>query len=218
MASVELPTKMILSVILLGIVGCTAEQEATKTEEKPVVSKTAEKGDAVGKKPAPAKPKKAEKKVPDAEVPASAQSETPSDTEQSGDARVTPDNPEAVLSSIDTLMPDTIQAARINRNETNIPYTGVWASNAKGCAQIDQDVYDGFAVITLETVRTFEEVCEISAETPQSNPVTLDASCSAEGETNPSRLIIEMVNGQNIKLKHEGTAGFELTRCQLPPG
>lgn len=126
------------------------------------------------------------------------------------------DNPDAILSSPDHLLADTIDAAQHDRTESKIAYIGAWASDARGCGQIDQDVYDGFVIVTPTQVRSFEEICEIKAAPMQSNPTTLNAMCSAEGETYESKFIIEMVRGGEMKFKHEGTSGFNLIRCQLP--
>ena len=129
---------------------------------------------------------------------------------------LTPENPQAVLASQSNLQPDTIEAALHNRGQSKIAYIGVWASSPDGCRLIDQGVYDGFAVITTNHIRTFEEVCQVTTRPMLQNPETLDALCSAEGQASKSRMTIEMVNSQSMKLKHEGTSGFNLTRCHLP--
>lgn len=136
--------------------------------------------------------------------------------EVSENTSVTAQNPEAILSAPETLQADTLEAARHDRRQSKIAYVGAWAGDANGCSLIDQGVYDGFAVITPNSIRMFEELCTIQGAPMNANSTVLEASCSAEGETNPSKIKIEMLNGENMKLAHEGTSGFELVRCWLP--
>ena len=136
--------------------------------------------------------------------------------EVSENTSVTAQNPEAILSAPETLQADTLEAARHDRSQSKIAYVGAWAGDANGCSLIDQGVYDGFAVITPNSIRMFEELCTIQGAPMNANSTVLEASCSAEGETNPSKIKIEMLNGENMKLAHEGTSGFELIRCWLP--
>lgn len=142
-------------------------------------------------------------------------------SQQAGDrsgtleSSITPDNPDAVLSPRANLQRDTIEAATHDRRTSKIAYIGTWASSAQGCSNIDQNTYDGFAVITTRHIRTFEEVCQIDAKPMSSNPETFTALCSAEGQGYKSKMTIEMLNGQSMKLRHEGTSGFNLIRCHL---
>ncbi len=133
------------------------------------------------------------------------------------ESSITPDNPEAILQPKNRLQEDTIVAAEHDRNESGIPYIGVWAASAPGCSLIDQGAYDSFAVITPSGIRQFEEVCTYVPRESASNLHEMVATCRAEGETATHVKRIEMVNGQNLKLSNiEGRAGFDLIRCNLP--
>jgi hypothetical protein len=132
-------------------------------------------------------------------------------------ASVTPDNPDAVLSALGLLQPDTIAAAMHDRSASGLALVGAWAGSPDGCALIDQGVYDGFAVFTPTSIRMFEEVCTFAPPEAGASSYMLDATCSAEGETHPATLSITMENSQLMKLvMAEGTSGFDLLRCHLP--
>lgn len=133
------------------------------------------------------------------------------------ESAVTAENPEAILQPKSKLQEDTIVAAEHDRTESKIPFIGVWAASASGCALIDQGVYDSFAVITPSGIRQFEEICTYVPRESASNLHELVSTCQAEGETNTHIKRIAMVNGQNLKLSNiEGRAGFDLLRCNLP--
>lgn len=130
---------------------------------------------------------------------------------------MTAENPDAVLQARSKLQEDTIVAVEHDRSESKVPYIGVWAASAPGCALIDQGVYDSFAVITPSGIRQFEEVCTYVPRESASNLHELVATCRAEGETSTHVKRIEMIHGQSLKLSNiEGRPGFDLIRCNLP--
>ena len=81
----------------------------------------------------------------------------PSGTGQSSrSARV---DPNAVLPPQSLLRDDTIEALTHNRGQSRLGYVGVWAVNADACAMMDQTAFDGFAVLTPESLRQNGETC-----------------------------------------------------------
>ncbi len=123
----------------------------------------------------------------------------------------------ALLSPAAKLAPDTLEAAMHDNKASKIPYIGVWAADDAGCAKIDQGVYDSFAVITAKTIRQFEENCTINAAPPASNPVALQATCSAEGAKTSRKisLLTTAIGGLQI-INKPGVKPVEYVRCELP--
>lgn len=188
-----------ITVILTGALSaCQGEQKPEKqagTEKKePAVSQKVEQ----------------KKEEPKAQMKPEVEAEPKQET------RVTAENPDAILSDSSKLQADTLAAATHKRSESKIAYIGVWAGDASGCKQIDQDVYDSFAVITPKSVRQFEEACLIEAAQITSNVTVLESSCTAEGETRKGTIRIEMINGQSMMFSHDDGKPYPLTRCHLP--
>lgn len=147
--------------------------------------------------------------------------ETTTDPLQSaagGSTRMTAENPDAVLQPAAKLAKDTQEAATHDRRQSKLPYIGAWAASAQGCAQIDQSVYDSFAVITPTSIRQFEEFCTYSPPPTTSNVHRLNVTCTAEGETSKRVITIEMVNGQTMRFQNSTPDGrtWEMYRCHLP--
>lgn len=120
-------------------------------------------------------------------------------------------SPEAKLSS------DTIEAVRHDRKASKIPYIGAWAADDAGCAKIDQGPYDSFTVITPKSFRQFEENCAIKAAATEDNPVSVDAACTAEGETTKRKitLLITAIGSLQV-VNGAGAKPVEYVRCELP--
>lgn len=128
-----------------------------------------------------------------------------------------PDASGAVLSSIEKLQPDTSEAALHDTTVSNIPYIGVWAADAAGCKKIDQQPYDSFAVITVKSLRQFEETCSITAAPDPSNPVKMPASCTAEGETSVREISLQTLGVTGLRIINKtGAKPADFVRCSLP--
>lgn len=123
----------------------------------------------------------------------------------------------ALLQPAAKLAPDTVEAALHDNKASKIPYIGVWAADDAGCAKIDQAPYDGFAVITGKTIRQFEETCAINAAVPATNPVSVQAKCTAEGETSSRQIsmLTTAIGGLQI-INKPGARPVEYVRCELP--
>ncbi len=128
-----------------------------------------------------------------------------------------PDASGAVLSPIEKLQPDTSEAALHDTSVSNIPYVGVWAADAAGCKKIDQQPYESFAVITVKSLRQFEESCSITAAPDPSNPVKMPASCTAEGETSVREISLQTLGVTGLRIINKtGGKPLDFVRCSLP--
>lgn len=189
-------------------------------DQQTVAKKTTEVTKDVAPETAKAEPEKkpadtAAKEV--AEAPATQEEPVAEVSPADDGASATPDNPEAMLSSADKLEGDTLESVAFERGPGKPPYVGVWAASPSGCALIDQDVYDSFAVITPDAIRQFEEICSYTPSPATSNVHHLDATCQAEGETSNRVITIEMTNSQTITFQNqEGGNSWEMFRCNLP--
>ncbi len=123
----------------------------------------------------------------------------------------------ALLQPAAKLAPDTLEAALHDTKASKISYIGAWAADDAGCAKIDQAPYDGFAVITIKSIRQFEENCAINASPPSSNPVSVQATCKAEGETSSRQisLLTTAIGGLQV-INKPGAKPVEYVRCELP--
>jgi hypothetical protein len=123
----------------------------------------------------------------------------------------------ALLQPAAKLKPDTLEAAQHDVKASKIPYIGAWAADDVGCGKIDQDVNDGFAVITQKSIRQAEGTCTINAVATEDNPASINASCAAKGVTAQRNitLLVTAIGGLQIVNKKGGTP-VEYVRCQLP--
>lgn len=123
----------------------------------------------------------------------------------------------ALLQPSAKLAPDTVEAALHDTKASKISYIGAWAADDAGCAKIDQAPYDGFAVITAKSIRQFEENCAINASPPSSNPVSIQAKCTAEGTTSSRQIsfLTTAIGGLQI-INKPGAKPVEYVRCELP--
>jgi hypothetical protein len=146
---------------------------------------------------------------------------TPAPKAAQGETEIAPlnetDTVTALLPPLEKLAPDTAEAVLFDNKASKIPYIGAWAVDDAGCAKIDQGAYDSFAVITVKTIRQFEENCTISAAPPTSNPTSLKAVCAAAGNktSRTISLLTTAIGGLQIVNK-PGAKPVEYVRCELP--
>lgn len=128
-------------------------------------------------------------------------------------------NLDAVLPPESLLREDTLSALHHDRSQSRLAYVGVWASDGEKCAMMDQTAFQGFAVITPDSIRRSSETCDISAGEPGSAANQLDAMCKAGGQKTTRRSIsIQMLSGSQMHLSSESdTAGSTMVRCRLLP-
>lgn len=142
---------------------------------------------------------------------------TPQGGSRPSDPAMTRPAPDAATPPESLLQDDTVAALKHDRSASGLGHVGVWAATHEGCAMIDQTAYDGFAVITPEGVRQFEETCTTSDAQRAGNRVTLSVECKAEGKTSRRTMVVTLIDAQSIHLLGApGTAGSVLRRCHLP--
>lgn len=118
------------------------------------------------------------------------------------------------LERIERLKPDTSEAALHDNALSGIPYIGVWAGDGAGCARIDQDNYDRYAVVTIKSMRRASSTCAILTEPPTANPELVTATCMANGETSVRALTVEMDGLNRMKVTDLGRTEAYV-RCVL---
>ncbi|WP_417407883.1 hypothetical protein [Hoeflea sp.] len=128
-------------------------------------------------------------------------------------------NLDAVLPPESLLREDTRAALHHDRSQSRLAYVGVWASDGDKCAMMDQTVFQGFAVITPDSIRRSGETCEISRGQPGSAANQLDATCKARGQNAIRRSIsIQMLSSRQMRLSTgSDAAGSTMVRCRLLP-
>ncbi|MFZ1680077.1 MAG: hypothetical protein WAT70_03585 [Rhizobiaceae bacterium] len=137
------------------------------------------------------------------------------------DGAVKPESPSpapegaGTLARIERLKPDTSEAALHDNALSGIPYIGVWAGDGAGCARIDQDGYDRYAVITIKSMRRANATCALLTEPPTANPELVTATCMANGETSVRALTVEMDGLNRMKVTDLGKTEPYI-RCVLP--
>jgi hypothetical protein len=127
-------------------------------------------------------------------------------------------NLDAVLPPESLLRKDTLSALHHDRSQSRLSYVGVWATDGDKCAMMDQTAFQGFAVITPDSIRRSGETCEISQGEPGS-VVRLDATCKARGKKTTRRSIsIQMLSSRQMRLSSgSDSAGSTMVRCRLLP-
>jgi len=128
-------------------------------------------------------------------------------------------NLDAVLPPQSLLRDDTNAALTHDRGESRLAYVGVWASDGEKCAMMDQTAFQGFAVITPDSIRRSGETCEISQGQPGSAVNRLDATCKARGKKTATRSItLQMLSSRQMRLSTDTDAsGTTMVRCRVLP-
>jgi len=126
---------------------------------------------------------------------------------------------DAVLPPESLLREDTLAALHHDRSQSRLAYIGVWASDGDKCAMMDQTSFQGFAVITPDSIRRSNETCEISPGEPGSAVNSLDATCKARGRNTTRRNIsIQMLSSHELYLgTSSDSPGTAMVRCRLLP-
>ena len=123
----------------------------------------------------------------------------------------------ALLQPIAKLKPDTVEAAQHDTKSSKIPYIGAWAADDAGCAKIDQEAYESFAVITPKSIRQFEESCTIKAMPTEDNPTSVQASCKASGASTERQITLLVTAIGDLQIVNKsGAKPVEYVRCHLP--
>ncbi|MCO6385829.1 hypothetical protein [Aliihoeflea sp. 40Bstr573] len=126
-------------------------------------------------------------------------------------------DPAALLVAEDDLNADTRAAARASMANVGPDYVGVWAENAEGCARIDQEPIELFAVVTPTTIRRYESVCNIEPGETVDGATTVSATCFAEGETEERQITLDTSEPDTLRISQAaGDEGVSLTQCSLP--
>ncbi|MDF1608420.1 hypothetical protein PZ897_09550 [Hoeflea sp. YIM 152468] len=124
----------------------------------------------------------------------------------------------AILPPQSLLREDTNEALSHNRSESRLAYVGVWAVDADTCAMMDQTSFDGFAVLTPNTLRRSDETCSFEPGDRGSSSLQLEATCEANGRSTSRTLGVHMVNSQSLRLINApGDPGSPYVRCHLQP-
>lgn len=128
-------------------------------------------------------------------------------------------NLDAVLPPESLLRKDTLSALHHDRSQSRLSYVGVWTTDGDKCAMMDQTAFQGFAVITPDSIRRSGETCEISQGEPGSVVNRLDATCKARGKKTTRRTIsIQMLSSRQMRLSTGSDGdGTTMVRCRLLP-
>ena len=132
-------------------------------------------------------------------------------------ARIPAVNLDAVLPPQSLLREDTITALTHDRSQSRLAYAGVWATDGEKCAMMDQTAFEGFAIITPDSIRQSGGICTFEPGTPGNATVTLDATCKARGNKTTKRTIqFQMLNSKSLYLTTAlDRPGVNLVRCRL---
>ncbi|KGF68795.1 hypothetical protein LL06_14810 [Hoeflea sp. BAL378] len=123
---------------------------------------------------------------------------------------------DAVLPPQSLLREDTVAALAHDRNESRLAYVGVWATHGDKCAMMDQTAFEGFAVITPDSIRQSTGTCSFEPGAPGETNVSFNATCES-GRKRTNRLIsVQMLNAETLAL---GTMpdqpAVPMVRCRL---
>ncbi|MCY0146286.1 hypothetical protein OEG84_00770 [Hoeflea sp. G2-23] len=131
-------------------------------------------------------------------------------------ARVPLVDPDAVLPPQVLLREDTVTALTHNRSQSRLAYVGVWAVDADHCAMMDQTRFEGFAVITPDSLRQPGETCSFEPGAPGEGSVRVEASCKRNRKTSQRPILLEMLNSQSLVLSNDADGpGTKMIRCHL---
>lgn len=128
-------------------------------------------------------------------------------------------NLDAVLPPQSLLREDTMTALTHDRSQSRLAYVGVWATDGDKCAMMDQTAFQGFAVITPDSIRRSAETCTFEPGEPGSDVARLDAMCTARGAKTTERTItLQMLSSRSLYLKSApDRPGVAMVRCRLQP-
>ena len=123
----------------------------------------------------------------------------------------------AVLPPQSLLRDDTLSALSHDRNASRLGYVGVWATDGEKCAMMDQTEFQGFAVITPDSIRQSAGSCKFEPGAPGETSIRFEASCKARGKTTVNRAYqIQMLNSETLYLGTDpGQPGKQMVRCRL---
>lgn len=131
-------------------------------------------------------------------------------------ARSVPDNFNTLMPPQNLLRDDTVAAATHDRNQSRLAYVGVWAHNGDACAMMDQTDFDGFAVITPDSLRNSGESCSFAPGQQGNASLRFDATCTKGKQITRRTLSINMTSSQQLELRTAPDApGMTLIRCHL---
>jgi len=122
---------------------------------------------------------------------------------------------EAVLPPESLLRDDTLAALSHDHSRSRLAYVGVWASDGDKCAMMDQTEFEGFAVITPDSIRRSSGTCTFPPTSPGETSVMLDATCKGRGSRNRA-YGVQMIDSQSLNLSTApGQPGTQMVRCRL---
>lgn len=125
---------------------------------------------------------------------------------------------EAVLPPESLLREDTLAALSHDRSQSRLAYVGVWATDGEKCAMMDQTSFQGFAVITPDSIRRSNETCEIAQGEPGSAVNSLEATCKARGKTTERNISLQMLSSRELYIgTSSDSPGTAMVRCRLLP-
>ncbi|WP_394690063.1 hypothetical protein [Hoeflea sp.] len=125
-----------------------------------------------------------------------------------------PDNFSSLMPPQSLLRDDTIEAASHDRSSSRLAYVGVWAKSGDACAMMDQTAFDGFAVITPNSLRRPGETCSFDQGAAGQGYQQFDASCKVRRKKRKRTIIISMMNSTAMSLSVDGKSQT-LTRCHM---
>jgi len=131
-------------------------------------------------------------------------------------AKTVPDNFGTLMPPKMVLRDDTVAAATHDRNASRLAYVGVWAGNGDACAMMDQTAFDGYAVITPDSLRLPGETCSFEPGQPGNAAMSFDATCKVNRKTVRKTIRIDMSSSQQLHLTPAPGAPVQnLVRCHL---
>lgn len=133
----------------------------------------------------------------------------------SGQKRKSAIDLEAVLPPQSLLREDTVTALTHDRSQSRLAYVGVWAKNSDACAMMDQTAFEGFAVITPDSIRQSSGTCSFAPGEPGQTSLSLDATCKGSGASRRS-IQLQMLNSKTIQIRNGADQpAHGMIRCRL---